>query len=532
MGNVARNVVWRNRYFDSLKLIRISNKASALEDVEKVAVVMATPLNKQILKEAGLYAGEADNANPEDMVVALLVRDEGRLRTVLDFIEAELTREAERTRSVAGFTPKSMESALEMMPEATLSLISVPGQFAKAEAMRSLRKGLHVFLFSDNVSVAEEIELKKFAQEKGLLVMGPGCGTSLINGVALGFGNVVKEGPVGIVAASGTGIQEVASLISNAGVGISHAIGTGGRDLSDQIGGITTRQGLHMLEEDPKTQVVVLISKPPGSRTALELSRILGQMSKPTVVNFIGMGAELSVGKNVLVATTLEDAVLKAVSLVKKEEPRRIVFTEEIAKVLSKAKDEYSKFAENQQFVRGLFSGGTLCSEATLILADLISPVSSNVPPRAELKMKDTKTSSGHVCIDLGDEEFTVGRAHPMIDPFVRQQKLLQEAKDPETAVVLLDIVLGYGSHEDMAGALSETIREAKSLKEKSGGYLSVVACVVGTFEDPQNSIEQERKLSTCGVVVMPNNTQVARMATLIATRGKIKDRLWMGRRI
>lgn len=523
MGNVIRNVIWQKRYMDSLRLMRISNKAAGLEGVEKVAVVMATPLNKEILKEVGLLTTEGSDASTDDMIVGIAVHDESRIQSVLDFIEQEMLRDVERTKGIAGYAVKTQESALEMMPDASLSLISVPGQYAKAEAMKSLRKGLHVLLFSDNVTIDEELELKQFAEKQGLLVMGPGCGTAIINSVCLAFANVVKKGPVGIVAAAGTGLQEVSSLISNAGIGISHGIGTGGRDLSDKIGGITTRQGLRILEQDPGTKVIVLISKPPGPNTAKELSGTLTKMTKPVVLNFIGLSSSLESSDRVFVTKTLEDAASRAVCLIRGEAFRERLFTQEEKAVLKAAEGEFRGFSEKQKYVKGLYSGGTLCSEATLLLAEILPNVTSNAPPRAELKMMDTKISAGHALIDLGDEEFTVGRAHPMIDPFVRKQRILQEAKDPETAVILLDVVLGYGSHEDMAKVLCESIMEAKSLKAGAGGYLSVVVSVVGTFEDPQRREEQVKKLTGSGVIVMPSNAQATRLAGLIACRGKAR---------
>jgi len=523
MSGIVKNIVLGNRYFDSLKLMRISGKIAEVQGVKKGAVVMATDLNKQILRDVGLFTAVLEEAKPDHLVVAVSLEDESYLDPVLKFIEAELEREATRSQGVGQMNPKTLESAFEALPGANLALISVPGTYAKREALRALKQGLHVFLFSDNVSLDEEIELKQFAEKNGLLVMGPGCGTAIINGIGLAFANVLKEGPVGIVAAAGTGLQEVSSLISNAGVGISHGFGTGGRDLSDKIGGITARQALHILEKDPKTKVIVLISKPPGPHTAQKLSGTLAGMNKPVVLNFIGLSSSIEKSDNVFVTKTLEDAALRAVCLIRGEEFKERVFAKEAGNVLKIAEREYNRFDEKQQYVRGLYSGGTVCSEATLILAELLPSVTSNMPPRAELKMKDAKVSAGHALIDLGDEEFTVGRAHPMIDPFVRKQRLIQEAKDPETAVILLDMVLGYGSNEDMAGALLSTIEEAKSLRQKSGGYLSVVASVVGTFEDPQGREEQIKKLTDGGVVVMPSNAQAARMAAVIVSRGRAK---------
>lgn len=515
------NVVWQNRYMDSLRLMRISKKTGTLPWVDRVSVIMATPLNKQILGEVGMLTEEGRNADSDAMMVAVDLKDEGGLQQVLDFIEEEMKREIAKTHSMAGYTPKTVESAIESLPDANLALISVPGQFAKAEAMKCLRKGLHVFLFSDNVSVEEELELKQAGRERGLLVMGPGCGTAIINGAALGFANALKAGPVGFVAAAGTGLQETTSLLSNAGIGTSHAFGSGGRDLTDAIRGITTRQALDILDRDAGTSVIVIISKLPGPETIKDLAGDISRMRKPVIANFPGISSLGKTVQNLTLAPTLEEVAKQAGMLVDPEKGKLVAAGLSADKYLGRAEEEYRRLNADQKYVRGLFSGGTLCSEATLLLGNLFGGISSNMAPLPEWKMKDTSRSSGHVCIDLGDEEFTTGRAHPMIDPFVRCQRLLQEARDPETAVILLDVVLGYGSHEDMAGALGETIREAKSIRAAADGHLCVVACVVGTFEDPQDKKGQEEKLSADSVLVLPSNAQAARMAALIASRGR-----------
>lgn len=530
MSNVVRNLILGNRYFDSLRLMRISSKTAELEGVDKVSVVMATDLNKQVLKGAGLFTEDLERARPDDLVVAVSVKDESYLDSVLDFIEAELDKAVSRLQEAGLITPKVFESAFSMLPGANLALISVPGMYAKREARKALEHGLHVLLFSDNVSIEDELELKELAKSKGLLVMGPGCGTAIINNVPLAFANVVKKGPIGIVAAAGTGIQEVSSLISNAGSGISHAIGTGGRDLSDEIGGITMIQGIEILENDARTEVIVLISKPPGAQTAMKLAKVISQCKKPVIVDFIGVtSSQQFIGTKWITALTLEDAAKKALTLVTKEELKITNFTGTKQEILSMAQAEWQRLNSDQKYVRGLFSGGTLCSEATLILSELLSPLYSNMPPKPELKMQDTKVSKGNVCLDLGDEEFTVGRAHPMIDPFLRQQRLSQEAKDPTTAVILLDIVLGLGSHPDPAGALVESIYEAKTLCADRGGYLSVVASIVGTYEDPQGYQDQKKKLLKAGTLVLPSNAQASRMAALIATRGEVANTFFKG---
>ena len=520
MSSVVKNIILANRYVDSLRLMRLSSKATVLDGVDKVSVVMGTDLNRQILKETGLATAELERVKPDDLVVAVSLKGERYLDTVLDFVNAELEG-ASTTKSAGHPIPKTLGSALSMLPGANLALISVPGNYAKREAKRALEDGLHVLLFTDNVSIEEELELKTLARSKGLLVMGPGCGTCIINNVPLAFANVVRSGPVGIVAASGTGIQEVSCLISNAGSGVSHAIGTGGRDLADAIGGITMMQGIELMESDPGTEVIVLISKPPGEKTVRKLTDVIAACKKSVVVNFIGIQSPSSVeGARWLSSVTLEDTARAAIALVEKKDIRHTSFTKSRDEILAVAEAEWERFTEGQYYVRGLYSGGTVCSEATLILADLVSPVSSNAPPRPELKMQDTKTSEGHVCLDMGEEEFTVGRAHPMIDPFLRQNRIIKEAEDPTTAVILLDIVLGYGSHADPGGSLVPSIQSAKRICADRGRYLAVVASIIGTPDDPQDYEDQRSKLVREGVIVMPSNAQAARLAALIASRG------------
>lgn len=521
MSNVIKNIIFGNRYVDSLKLMRVSSKIAGLEGVDQVSVVMATDLNKQILKDVGLFTSDLERAKPDDLVVAVSLKDAGDVDSVLDFVNSELDKTSQ-ARSEQ-MRPKTLESALSMLQGANLALISVPGNYAKREAKKALEHGLHVLLFSDNVSIEEELELKTLAKSKGLLVMGPGCGTAIINNVPLAFANVLKRGPIGIVAAAGTGIQEVSCLIGNAGSGISHAIGTGGRDLSDAIGGITMMQGIELLEADLGTEVIILFSKPPGKKTAKKLTGLIADCKKPVVVNFIGIESDQEVeGGQWISVSTLEDAAMAAIALVNKREVEQAVFALEKDEIVATVEKEWHNFNQEQQYVRGLYAGGTVCSEATLILSDLVSPVYSNAPSRPELEMLYTKTSHGHVCLDMGDEEFTVGRAHPMIDPTLRQNRIIQEAEDSKTAVILLDIELGYGTHSDPAGALVPSIREAKKICAYRGGHLAVVASILGTYEDFQGYEDQRATLEQEGVLVMPSNAQASRLAALIASRGKL----------
>jgi len=405
--------------------------------------------------------------------------------------------------------PKSLSSTFGQFPDANLVHISIPGKYVKWEAEKALERGLNLFIFSDNVPVEDELELKKIARKKSLLVMGPDCGTAIINGVALGFANVVRRGKIGIVAAAGTGLQEVSCLIHKAGCGISQGIGTGGRDLSKEIGGITMLQGIKALENDPDTRIIVLISKPPAKEVA---NKIIGEVKKgkkPFVINFLGAKLERET-KRIHFASTLEEAAYKAIALSKREGYKPEVFKK---RIISLAKRKSSRLKNKQKYIRGIFSGGTLCDEAMLILKDLIGDIYSNIPLKPSLKLKNSNLSQRNSLVDLGDDEFTKGRPHPMIDFSLRNERIIQEARDPRTAVILLDIVLGYGAHPDPANALAPAIKKARERN------ISVVASLCGTEDDPQDYEKQKRELEKMGVIVMPSNAQAARFAALVATK-------------
>jgi len=519
---VLSTIVKKDTYQDSSSLMAISSKLGSLKGIKQVGAVMATEQNKKLLQEAGLLTDEARSASPNDLVIVIEAASEDMARNGLAAADELLRagRPAARGRQIR---PKSLEGALGRSPQANLALISVPGEFAKLEALKALRRGLHVLLFSDNVPLEDEVELKRLAREKGLLMMGPGCGTAIIDGAGLAFANAVRRGPIGVVGAAGTGIQEVTALIHRNGSGITQAIGTGGRDLWRQVGGVMMLQGIELLEGDAETEVIVLISKIPHPDVERELARAIEEVEKPVVVDFIGGTSALIKEAGGIPAKTLEEAALRAVSLALKRRYVPRPFTLKKEEVLSKARSEYRRFAGRQRFVRGLFSGGSLCEESITVLTGLVGPIYSNTPMDPKLKISGLQPGRGNMCIDMGEEEFTKGRPHPMIDPRQRQERILREAKDASVTVILLDVVLGYGAHPDPAGALVPFIEEARATAERRGRYISFVASVVGTEEDPQSFSTQVRKLEDAGVVVMPSNAQAARMASLIATRGRLE---------
>lgn len=508
------NFVRRSFYQDSVTLMRLSRDLEAVPGVTRASVMMATPANRDLLREAGLLGPEGESAGPADLVIAVLASDPTVADTVRATAEHALTS---RQSSVAipgrAAAPRTLASALKTLPDATLALISVPGVYAGAEAMKALRAGLHVMLFSDNVSLATEIELKRLARARGLFLMGPDCGTAIVHGVPLGFANAVAPGRIGIAAASGTGAQEVSSIITNAGEGISHAIGVGGRDLSDEVGGLMMEQALDALAADVATEIVCVIGKPPGPATARALSERVRRLGKPCVVHFMGAGAD-GADATWHRAATLEDAARAAVALARGEKPPAHGVTDDAAELDALAVEATRGMAAGQRFVRGVYSGGTLAYEAIGLLSAALTDVHGKV----------TGGGAGHRVTDLGEDQFTVGRPHPMIDGTVRREWLEREAADPATAVLLLDVVIGHGAHPDPAGELVPALARARTAAERAGRRLAVVASVCGTDRDPQGRQAQIATLRSAGAHVMRSNAQAARLAAQIgALRGKAR---------
>jgi FdrA protein len=388
-----------------------------------------------------------------------------------------------------------LAAAAKQLPQAQWVLISVPGRFAAGVARDALDLGKHVFLYSDNVPLADEIQLKQTARDKGLLVMGPDCGTAIINGVGLGFANRVRRGRIGLVAASGTGLQAVSTHIHNLGGGISQAFGTGGRDLKADVGAITTHQGLQFLAHDPNTDVIVLISKPPAPQVVTGLVAAAQQINKPVIINFIGYPPPARQLGNVLFATTLAEAAELAVS----REPL----------AAGKTANSQPPAASRQRpaasgYLRGLFSGGTLAYEAVMGLQAVLSPLYSNVPITAEQKLADPLVSQGHTILDLGEDIFTQGRLHPMMDNDLRLRRLRQEAADPETGLIWLDVVLGEGAHPDPAHELAPAIAAIKQDRPE----LEVVVLIIGTDEDPQDVNKQMEAFAAANATLFRHPTE------------------------
>ena len=484
-------------YYDSVVLMQLQRALTEQPGVLDAGVVMGTNANKEVLAQSSLLVAEAEAAGNDDLIIVVRGTDETSAQAAL----AKVDELAAARRGRAGdqeYHPRSLETAAKMLPEAQWVLVSVPGRYAAGVSRQALRLNKHVFLYSDNVSLEDEVALKQEAAQKGLLVMGPDCGTAIVNGVGLGFANKVRQGPIGLVAASGTGLQQVTVRIHQMGGGITHALGTGGRDLSEAVSAITARQGLDLMARDPEAKVIVLVSKPPSSKIADTLVQAARSVGKPVVVNFIGYASASRRVDNVFFATTFDETAELAIRLI--DSP------EDFA-----AQPDLSKFAPGQRYLRGLFSGGTLQYEALLILQNYVPVVHSNAPLDKKNKLEDSLVSKAHTVIDLGEDEFTVGRLHPMMDNDLRIRRLEKEASDPEVAVLLLDVVLGFGAHGDPASELAPAIAAAIEAAREAGRHLEVVAIVSGTDGDPQGIEAQIQRLRDAGAKIETSNDAAAR---------------------
>ena len=502
----VRSRVLPSFYRDSVVLMRVADETRRRPGVREAALFMGTPANLALLAQAGLLDGDAPRARPEDLVLAVAadsgVAADAALAAAERLLLAQRPAEGDTRRP----RPRTLDSALRTLAEANLAAISVPGPFAAREAMRALRRDLHVFLFSDNVSLADEVALKREARRRGLFCMGPDCGTAYLGGVGLGFANVVDRGRIGCVAASGTGLQAIACHLATHGEGISQGIGVGGRDLSAEVGGEMTRFALEALAADPGTDVIVVVSKPPHPDVLPKLDASLAAVQKPVVVCAHGLPGR-STRVTVRWVSTLVDAAGVAAAAA-----QRRTWTGRLFDDPPRVRQRLARLARGTlphgRGILGLFTGGTLAHEARLVLEPLIGTIGdedigSAFPAR-------------HRSLDLGADTYTVGRPHPMIDVARRAEWIAAVGDDPATGVVLLDLVLGKGAHADPAGALAVAVEEAQRRAASRGRGLAVVASVVGTSRDPQGLEDQVVKLESARVEVLSSNAEAARFAALL----------------
>jgi FdrA protein len=448
-------------YADSVTLLQVSRDVQAADGVQAAQVAMATPLNVEVLGGMGF---DVPAASPNDMVVALRVDDDAALARGLAAVDAALAAAVRRPSGPATEAPpRTTGSALRATADGPV-LVSVPGASATVEAMDALDAGCDVMLFSDNVPLAEEIALKRVAAERGLLVMGPDCGTAVVGGVGLGFANVVRPGPVGIVAASGTGCQQLLSLLDHAGLGVTSALGVGGRDLSAEVGGLATREAMRRLDADESVELIVLVSKPPAPEVAAAIEEYAASLGTPVEPALLGPGRPD--------LTAVAETVLRRLGRDVPTWPVQIPGA--------------AHLAGPGGLLRGLFVGGTNCSEARIVVEGLVG------------------AHAGHTFIDFGDDAYTAGRAHPMIDPTLRLEHLEGVAEDDSTAVVLLDVVLGHGAEPDPSALLAPAIAQVPQ---------PVIVALIGTAHDPQDRDRQSRQLAEAGAEVRLSNADAARRA-------------------
>ncbi len=480
-------LVKRNTYQDSVNLMLLSTKLTEMEGVRKVSIMMGTPANKDIFRNTGMYSAEFDLANPNDICISVDTDSPDMLKSISEKLEEFISDLSSKSSATQLKKAKSLKGALKKIEDPNLALVSIPGEYVFDEGKKLLNENMNLFIFSDNMDFCEEKELKELARDKGLIVMGPDCGTGIISGVPLAFANVVNKGNIGIVGASGTGIQEVSSIISRLGGGISHAMGIGGRDLSEEIGGISAKIALDYLANDKGTEVIVFISKPPAEAVKNSIVEKLKVIGKTAVALFLGE-EEKGPEDNLHYAATLEDTANLAFYLSRKKSvyKGRVKELEERLYLI--------RLNQRQKSVHGYYGGGTLAGEAKLILKKHI-----NKP--------------GCKIIDFGDDEYTKGRPHPMIDPGTRIDAIKGLKDNGEVAVVIFDNVIGYGSSTDMAGSLGPHIKEVLEYKRKNGRDIIFIASVCGTEDDVQVYSKQVEELEKAGVTVMSTNAQCAKLA-------------------
>ncbi len=496
--------VFPGTYRDSLLLLSATRAMEDGHGVTWATAAMATPAAVEDLTGRGIAPDDLAGADANALVLAVRATDDGAAAEALERGRVAVFSEAASPREEPGRpAPRTVGEAAARLPEANVAVVSVPGPYAAVAAHSALSAGLHVLLFSDNVPLAEEVELKEHARRLGLLLMGPGAGTAVLAGVGLGFANAVTPGPVGVVAAAGTGAQEVMSLLDRWGIGVSQVIGVGGRDLSAAVGGMMACEAVRALDADPGTEVILLVSKPPDPGVA---RRVIGaSRATPVVAACLGMPAPDGPFGDAVLADTLEQGARQVAQILRKPVPET---SKDLAGDIGRAA---TRMASGRRAVRGFFTGGTLCYEAQVVLSRALGPVHSNIPLRPDLGLP--APAGAHICLDLGEEEYTKGRPHPMIDPAARTEIMRAEAFGGDIAAVLLDVVLGYGSHPDPAGEIADVCSDLVA----SGA--AVVAYVLGARADRQGLDRQCRTLRDAGAIVTASAAEAARVAAAVAAR-------------
>lgn len=516
-----QSTIRSNSYYDSLVLMQLSAKLLKLSGVQHAVVMMGTEENKQSIGNQNLITDDVQSARPNDLFIVVAADDSETASAAIDHALSYLNEGRTRVATTT-MTYRTLDGAIRNTPGANLASISLPGKYAAAEAERALEAGLHVFLFSDNVPIDEEIALKALAAKNSVLCMGADCGTAILGGAALGFANEVRHGSIGVVGASGTGIQEVTSCIHRLGAGVSHAIGTGTHDVDERVGGQTLCAGIEWFAADPATDVIVIVSKPSAPAVKQKVQTIISKCVKPIIVNMLGSNGDELQGDTVAVAKTLEDAAVMAVAArtARSVDAVRAGFYGH-DQLQALIEERHARLTDTQRYFRGLYAGGTFANESSLLLRQHLpdsDDIYGNVSLPGISSLDAPMTSQAHSCVDMGEDLFTVGKPHPILAPHLRRERILQEARDPETGVILLDIVIGHGAHEDPAREFAEYVEEATAIAEDDGRYLPIVVSVCGVDTDPQNRARQVEILRDSGAIVAPTNAAATRIAIGILT--------------
>lgn len=503
----------KGRYIDSLETLFAMTVLMEQEGVSNGYVGVASNVFKEDVVAAGLGTSELDCTTSNDFVIVADCDSKASFDAAVAAVYASF--EVEDSAQVEeSFV--STKAAVQKHPEINLCSVSVPGEYAYAEVKKALNAGLHCVVFSNNVPLEQEREMKLLAREKGLLCMGPDCGVANINGAALVLSSINSRGPFGIVGASGTGIQHVAAIMHEAGSGVSQTIGTGGNDCKDAVGGIMMLMGIDAMEADPETKYIALISRKPGDTVLLKLLERIKTCRKPVVALFMGCDREVVEASGAIYASSLDDCAIQCLKLIGIDYP--LATEEELTAV---AAEEVKKLAPEQKYLRGLYTGGTYMDEAANAMIPRIGTVWSNCPIHPQWKLEDSYVSKENACVDYGEEEFTLGRPHPAIDPSIRKPAILREAMDGEVAVIVLDFILTPPGHMDPTGYVIDDIKLAQKMAEEEGRHITFIASVLGTTADLQDKNKQERQLRKAGVIVCQTNYRAAVLASEIIRQKK-----------
>ncbi len=512
---MIKTIVITNCYMDSILILSVSSEMMKLPGVNKAVVVMATEMNKTIVDEFGGMTSEVKSAGPNDLILSLDCNSADVVALAKNKIIEIQNSKSGVASNKAEIEYRELSAAKAALPEANICIISLPSEYALDEAKNALANDMNLFIFSD-MPEDEELEIKQIAREKGLFVMGPSAGTAVINNLSLGLMSKVRKGRIGIVAASGSGLQEVAVLVHNYGAGISQAIGTGGHDLSKKVGGIMFLQAIDYFANDPDTNVLVLVSKPPHPSVARKIYANLPE-NKPVVIFFLGGDAEEIRAAGAYAPKTLEEAAIMAVNLAGGKKPKicDIVADDKVA-FAAQAAVEKAKLAPQQKYLRGLFCGGTHSEEAVTLLQEFVSSLHSNIKFGKVHLLEDRHQSLENSLVDMGDEVFTKSKPHPVMDPSILVDRMIQEAHDPETGVILFDLLYGYAIHSDPVGAIEDALKEIRRIEQEEGRHICLIASLCGTDIDPQGVADQARRLEEYGVILLPSNAKAALLAGLI----------------